>query len=152
MKSKFLQTVLGTFYSSLPLAVIIIICLFIAPLSSRMEYLKIIIGYFCVVFGQALFLVGLETSILPIGRMVGGSFAKYNKLIFVIMFGFVFGLLATVAEPAISVLALQIGGIMPVVNSTLFIWITGTGIGMGVALALVRIIKNINIKVVFAIL
>ena len=152
MKSKFLQTVLGTFYSSLPLAVIIIICLFIAPLSSRVEYLKIIIGYFCVVFGQALFLIGLETSILPIGRMVGGSFAKYNKLIFVIMFGFVFGLLATVAEPAISVLALQIGGIMPVVNSTLFIWITGTGIGMGVALALVRIIKNINIKVVFAIL
>ena len=152
MKSKFLQTVLGTFYSSLPLALIIIICLFIAPLSSRVEYLKIIIGYFCVVFGQALFLIGLETSILPIGRMVGGSFAKYNKLIFVIMFGFVFGLLATVAEPAISVLALQIGGIMPVVNGTLFIWITGTGIGIGVALALVRIIKNINIKVLFAVL
>lgn len=152
MKSKFLQTVLGTFYSSLPLAVIIIICLFIAPLSSRVEYLKIIIGYFCVVFGQALFLIGLETSILPIGRMVGGSFAKYNKLIFVIMFGFVFGLLATVAEPAISVLALQIGGIMPIVNSTLFIWITGTGIGIGVALALVRIVKNINIKVLFAVL
>ena len=152
MKSKFLQTVLGTFYSSLPLAVIIVICLFIAPLTSPVEYLKIIIGYVCVVFGQTLFLVGLETSILPIGRMVGGSFAKYNKLAFVLTFGFVFGLLATVAEPALSVLALQIGGIMPLVNSTLFIWITGTGIGIGVAIALVRIVKNINIKLVFAIL
>ena len=152
MKSKFFQTVKETFYSSLPLAVIIVICLFISPLNSFPDYLKIIVGYGCVVLGQALFLIGLETSILPIGRMVGGSFAKYNKLIFVLCFGFVFGLLATVAEPALSVLAKQINSIMPLVNSTLFIWITGTGIGIGVAIALVRIVKNINIKWVFAVL
>jgi len=152
MKSKFLQTVKETFYSSIPLAVIIAICLLIAPLSETGDYLKILIGYASVVFGQALFLVGLETSILPIGRMVGGSFAKYNKLAFVLTFGFVFGLLATVAEPALSVLAKQIGGIMPLVSSTLFIWITGTGIGIGVAIALVRIVKNINIKLIFGVL
>ena len=152
MKSKFFQTVKETFYSSLPLAVIIVICLLIAPLPSVGDYLKILIGYTCVVFGQAMFLVGLETSILPIGRMVGGSFSKYNKLAFVLTFGFVFGLLATVAEPALAVLAKQIGGIMPLVNNTLFIWITATGIGIGVAIALVRIVKNINIKLAFAIL
>lgn len=152
MKSKFLQTVKETFLSSLPLAVIVIICLCISPLNNPTDYLKIIVGYVCVVLGQAMFLVGLETSILPIGRMVGGSFAKYNKLIFILCFGFVFGLLATVAEPALSVLAKQISSIMPLVNSTLFIWITGTGIGIGVAIALVRIVKNINIKWIFAIL
>lgn len=152
MRSKFFQTVKETFYSSLPLAVIIIICLCAAPLSSTSDYLKILVGYVCVVFGQAMFLVGLDTSILPIGRMVGGSFAKYNKLAFVLSFGFVFGLLATVAEPALSVLAKQITSIMPLVSSTLFIWITGTGIGIGVAIALVRIVKKINIKLVFGVL
>ena len=105
MRSKFLQTAKETFYSSLPLAVIIVLRLLIAPLGSDDDYFKIIIGYVCVVFGQSMFLVGLETSILPIGRMVGGSFAKYNKLAFVLTFGFVFGLLATVAEPALAVLA-----------------------------------------------
>ena len=84
MRSKFLQTVKETFYSSLPLAVIIIACLLIAPLSSSEDYVKILVGYVCVVLGQSMFLVGLETSILPIGRMVGGSFAKYNKLAFVL--------------------------------------------------------------------
>lgn len=152
MKSKLLQTAKETFYSSLPLAVIIILCLFIAPLSSVADYVKIAVGYVCVVIGQSLFLVGLETSILPIGRMVGGSFAKYNNIFFVLSFGFVFGLLATVAEPALAVLAKQIGIIMPLVNQTLFIWITGTGIGIGVAIALIRIVKNINIKWVFAVL
>ncbi len=151
-KMKFLQTLKETFVASLPLAVIIIICLCIAPLEDPFNYIKIAVGYVCVVIGQSLFLSGLETSILPIGRMVGGSFARYNKLTFVLSFGFIFGLLATVAEPALAVLAKQITSIMPLVNSTLFIWITGTGIGMGVALALWRIVKNINIKWVFAVL
>lgn len=152
MKSKSFQTIKETFLSSLPLAVIIIICLCIMPLSTPTDYLKIIVGYACVVLGQAMFLVGLETSILPIGRMVGGSFAKYNNVFFVLTFGFVFGLLATVAEPALAVLAKQIGVIMPLINSTLFIWITGTGIGIGVAIALVRIVRNFSIKWIFAIL
>ena len=152
MSSKFWHTVTNTFISSLPLAVIIAICIFIKPLSDPFDYLKIIIGYICVILGQALFIVGLESSILPIGRIVGGSFSKYNKLFFILTFGFVFGLLATVSEPALSVLAKQIDGIMPIVNSTLFIWITGTGIGIGVAIALLRIVKNINIKIVFTIL
>lgn len=151
-KIKFLQTLKETFVASLPLAVIIVICLCIAPLKSATDYIKIVVGYACVVIGQSLFLSGLETSILPIGRMVGGSFARYNKLAFVLSFGFIFGLLATVAEPALSVLAKQINAIMPLVNSTLFIWITGTGIGIGVAIALLRIVKNINIKLVFAVL
>ncbi len=152
MKSKFFQTMKETFFASLPLAGIIIICLCISPLDTFNDYVKTAVGYLCVVFGQSMFLVGLETSILPIGRMVGGSFAKYNKLIFVITFGFVFGLLATVAEPAVSVLAKQISSIIPIVDSTIFIWITGTGIGLGVAIALLRIVSNTNIKFLYAIL
>ena len=152
MKSKFFQKLKETFFSSLPLTVIIVVFLCIAPMESSSDYLNIFIGYVCVVFGQSLFLVGLETSILPIGRIVGGSFAKYNKMIFILCFGFVFGLLATVAEPALSVLAKQITSIMPLVNNTLFIWITATGVGIGVAIALVRIAKNISIKWLYAIL
>ena len=41
MRSKLLQTAKKTFYSSLPLAVIIILCLFLAPLSSAADYIKI---------------------------------------------------------------------------------------------------------------
>ncbi len=149
---KILRTIRETFMSSLPLAAIIIICLFISPMKDPMNYVQLLIGYVSVVIGQALFLVGLDSSILPIGHMVGTTFSKYKKVVFILLFGFLFGLLATVAEPAISVLARQIQTIMPIVNSTLFIWITATGIGIGVAIALVRIIKNINIKWIFGIL
>ncbi len=149
---KILRTIKETFISSLPLAAIIVVCLIISPMADTANYVKLIIGYISVVIGQALFIVGLDSSILPIGHMVGATFSKYKKPVFILLFGFLFGVLATVAEPAISVLARQINLIMPVVDSTLFIWITATGIGIGVATALVRIIKNINIKLIFALL
>ncbi len=148
---KLLKTIKETFISSLSLAVIIIVCLCFFPLANFGDYVKIFIGYVSVIVGQALFLVGLDASILPIGRMVGNSFSKYNNLFFILSFGFVFGLLATVAEPALAVLARQINGILPLINNTLFIWITGAGIGVFVAIALLRMVKNVNIKLIFGV-
>ena len=148
---KLLKTIKSTFISSLPLAIVIILCLCFFPLNSFTDYVKIIIGYLSVIVGQALFLVGLDVSILPIGHMVGNSFSKYNNLFFILGFGFVFGLLATVAEPALAVLARQINGILPLINNTLFIWITGAGIGVFVAIALLRMVKNVNIKLIFGV-
>lgn len=150
---KTLRTLKEVFLSSLPLAaVIIIVCVFIAPLENAADYVKLAVGYLGVVFGQALFLVGLDVSILPIGKFVGRSLVKFDKVLFIVFFGFLFGLLATVAEPALVVLAKQTHMIMPLVNETVFIWIMGTGIGVFVGFSLYRIIKNINIKVVFLVL
>lgn len=156
LKSKlgfFTSTLKEVFLSSLPLAaIIILVCGFIAPLDSFSDYLKLIIGYASVIIGQTLFLDGLNISILPIGKLVGGSLIKLKKPLFIIFFGFVFGLLATVAEPALAVLARQTNMIMPIINETVFIWIMGAGIGVLVGFSLFRIMKDLNIKIVFAIL
>lgn len=150
---KTLRTLKEVFISSLPLAaIIIIVCCFIAPLENAYDYVKLIVGYICVVFGQTLFLVGLDLSILPIGRLVGSSLIKFKKVVYIVFFGLLFGLLATVAEPALSVLARQTHMIMNSVNETVFVWIMGSGIGVFVGFALFRIIKNLNIKIVFAVL
>lgn len=116
------------------------------------DYLKLLVGYVSVVFGQAFFLVGLDSSILPIGKIVGSSLVKFNRRIFIILFGILFGILATVAEPALAVLARQTHMIMNEVNETVFVWILSTGVGIFVGFALYRVIKDMNIKVVFAIL
>ncbi len=156
LKSKlaiFNTTLKEVFLSSLPLAIIIIIvCVFIAPLNNRSDYIKLIVGYVSVVVGQAVFLIGLNISILPIGMLVGGSLIKLKKAAFIIFFGLVFGLLATVAEPALTVLARQTNMVMPIINETIFIWIMGMGIGVMVGFSLYRIMKDLNIKIVFAVL
>ncbi|MCL2665790.1 MAG: DUF1538 domain-containing protein [Defluviitaleaceae bacterium] len=150
---KLLRVLKETFFSSLPLAaVIIIVCCFIAPMNDAADYLKLIVGYCGVVFGQALFLVGLDISILPVGRVIGESLVKLKKVVFILFFGLLFGLLATVAEPSLAVLARQTHMIVPEIGETVFIWVLGAGIGVFVGLALFRIMKDINIKLIFVIL
>lgn len=150
---EILHTLRDTFLSSLPLAIVMLVmCVFVAPMENALDYVKMVIGYVFVVVGQSMFLVGLEKSILPIGKMVGSSFIKLKKTIFIIFFGFLFGLVVTVAEPAIAVLARQAHMVQGAVNSTVFLWITGAGIGVFVGIALFRILKDINPKIMFAIM
>ena len=149
---KLLRVSKEVLLSSLPLVAVIAICLLIAPLSNPYDYWKLILGYVCVVIGQAFFLVGLDVSILPIGEIVGGSLVKLKKVPFIIFFGFIFGLLATVAEPALAVLARQTHMILPLIHEQAFVWIMSTGIGICVGFALYRIIKDISIKKVFLVL
>jgi hypothetical protein len=150
---KTLRTLKEVFLSSLPLAaIIVIVCVFIAPLKNPLDYIKLIVGYMSVVFGQSFFLVGLDESILPVGKLVGSSLPKLHKSVFVIMFGILFGVISTVAEPALAVLARQTHMIISEVNETLFVWILSLGIGVFVGFALYRIMKNMNIKVTFAVL
>lgn len=150
---KTLRTIKETFFASLPLAIVmIVICVFVAPMNDAGDYLKLAIGYFSVVIGQSLFLTGLDKSILPIGKMVGSSLIKLKKSIFIIFFGLLFGLFATVAEPALAVLARQAGIIIGPVDATVFIWVTSAGVGIAVGFALYRIMKNYDIKIIFAIL
>ena len=140
-----------TFITSLPLAaVIIIVCGFVAPMPTPFDYVRLIVGYIGVVIGQALFLKGLEDSILPIGEIIGESLVKLKKAVFIIFFGILFGFFATVAEPALAVLARQTNLILDVVHPTLFVWIMSSGIGVLTGFALYRVIKDISIKIVFA--
>lgn len=149
----FFNTLWEVFISSLPLAAImIIVCGFVAPMGSWSDYIKLSVGYVCVVLGQAIFLQSLNASILPIGKLIGSSLIQLKKPVFILFFGFLFGLLATVAEPALTVLARQANMILPVINETVFIWIMGAGIGVMVAFALFRMMKDLNIRIVFALL
>lgn len=152
-KMKTTQTLKETLISSLPLAAIIIVmCVFVAPMEGALNYVKLLVGYMAVVIGQSLFLVGLDKSILPIGKMVGSSLSKLKKAGFIVGFGVLFGLLSTVAEPALAVLARQTNMLIGIVDTSTFIWISSFGIGAFIGFALYRILKNFNIKTVFAIL
>jgi len=149
---KLLRVLKETFLASLPLAVItIIVCCFISPMSTLFDYVKLIIGYSGVVIGQSIFLIGLDVSILPIGKSVGESLVKFKKVFFIIFFGFLFGFLAESAEPALTVFARQVNLAMDYINERVMIVVMASGIGMFVGFGLYRILKDISIKIVFAV-
>ena len=148
---KLLKIIKETFLASLPLAVmIIIVCGFVAPMPTFFDYVKLVIGYAGVVIGQSVFLVGLDISILPIGKSVGESLVKLKKVAFIVFFGFLFGFLAESAEPALLVFAQQVSWVMELLNDRVLVIIMASGIGCFVGFGLYRILKNISIKVIFS--
>ena len=149
---KLFRVLKGTFLSSLPLAaIIIIVCCFIAPMESLFDYVKLIIGYAGVVIGQSIFIVGLDVSILPIGKAVGESLVKLKKVAFIVIFGILFGVLAEIAEPDLTVFSRQVHLAAYQLDEWLLIVIMSAGIGSFVGLGLYRILKDISIKVLFSV-
>lgn len=147
---KFLRYLKDVFISSLPLlAVIVLVTMIIFPVKTSGEVMQLVVGYVGVVIGQAIFLVGLDYSVMPIGNLIGSSIAKLNKVAFVLMFAFLFSLLATIAEPGITVLASQVSGVSPKINSPLFIFIVSFGLGALTAVAVYRLIKDVSMKKIF---
>ncbi len=104
-------------------------------------------GLVFVVLGFVLFLLGAQIGLLPFGEIVGAALPKTNRISLVLVFGFLLGLVITVAEPDVRVLASQVdmasAGSIP---QSLMVLCVGIGVALFVALALVRIIYNIPIR------
>lgn len=91
--------------------------------------------------GIALFNFGAEIAMLPMGQQVGSSLTKMKKPHLLLIVAFVLGVLITIAEPDLSVLAEQVKDLIPPLA---FTFIVGVGVGIFLLLAILRIIIKEN--------
>ena len=97
-----------TISSVLPLAGILLalqLLVFRRPLHSNKQFIT---GFIMTVLGLHLFLKGVEFSLIPLGDLVGGNFVRIEKKWIVMIIGFVIGYFATLVEPGLKALALEI--------------------------------------------
>ena len=97
--------------SVLPVTLIVLFLLatFI-PVPSSM-FLAFLIGAIMIIVGMGLFTLGAETSMTPMGEYMGSAMTKSKSLFTVIFVSFFVGVLVTVSEPDLQVLANQISSI-----------------------------------------
>lgn len=95
------------------------------------------------ILGTALFNLGVEKSLVKIGDIVGSTLTKKKTIGLLLFVGFLMGVLATLAEPDLSVLASRISPDGP--NWTLIV-IAALGVGIFMLVALVRVIFNKPLK------
>jgi len=65
------------------------------------ELLSVLAGLGLVVLGLALFVVGLEIGLFPLGEALAEEFARKGSLFWLLLFAFALGAGTTVAEPAL---------------------------------------------------
>lgn len=136
-----------------PIVILVVVLSFtLTPISGTL-LIQFICGAVAIVLGLSILLFGLDIGILPFGNHMGKAFLKSNNIWFVILIGFVLGFFVNIAEPDLQVLAGQVssitGGYLPT-----FVILIAVSIGTGLMLAwgIVRIVKNISLKIVLAII
>ena len=104
--------------------------------------LAFLVGAVLLIVGMGLFTLGADTAMLPIGERVGAHMTKSRKLWIVVVIGFLIGVIVTVSEPDLQVLASQVPGVP---NMTL-IGAVAVGVGVFLVIALLRILFRIPLN------
>ena len=140
MKNQFFIKVKESLTSVLPITIIVVL-LNLTPLVdfSTKEIIVFVISSALLILGIGLFTLGADLAMTPMGDYVGAGITKTKKFGLLILICFALGLLITIAEPDLTVLANQVKDVM---NSTTLIF----AVGIGVALFLVFGVLKIMFK------
>ena len=89
------------------------------------------------ILGIAMFNLGADMAMTPIGEHIGTGLSKSNKLLVLLLVSFLMGVFTTIAEPDLSVLAGQVSGVM---NGKVLIITIGLGVGFFLLLGVIKIV------------
>lgn len=120
------------------------------------EGLGVALGIAATVAGLAFFLEGLFLGIMPLGEQSGLGLPGKAGPALIALFSVVLGITATLAEPAIGILKVQGGSVLPwdapvlylLLNrgSTWLVWAVAAGVGIAVALGMFRFLFGWSFK------
>ena len=101
------------------------------------ETVTFLVSAIFLIIGIGLFNLGADLAMTPMGEHIGSGLTKLKKLSILLSVAFLMGILITVAEPDLSVLA---GQVKEIINSTLLIVTIGVGVGLFLVIAILKII------------
>lgn len=151
MLSDFQSQFLEISRAIIPIVLVILIIQSIfmpeVPLSDTVLFL---IGSLMVILGIALFLVGVNIGLIPIGNAIGSDIPRSGSMPLILITAFLFGFLATVAEPDVRVLSDMIQTISEnSIERLHLILVIAIGVGFFVAVAILRIIYRVPLAYLF---
>jgi len=135
------QVGLEIFLALTPIALLFLI---FQPISFKMSFRqvrRVMFGLLFTYVGLVLFLTGVGSGFMKVGSKVGYVLATLDNKAFLVIVGFVLGLLIVLAEPAVSVLTHQIAEVTKgYVPRKLVMFSLALGVGIAVALSMLRIL------------
>lgn len=113
-----------------------------------------VLGFLLSVFGLHFFLKGVSMSLIPLGNSVGKNLIDLKYKWSIVVFSFILGYFATLVEPALKALALEVEEIsVGAIPHTTLIHAVAIGFGGGMAIGMFKILNSIpNTKVILPIL
>ncbi len=141
--SSFLQLLKESFRDLLPIILVIMFFQLAIIQSVPENWLSTAIGLAIVGVGLAVFLLGLEVGIFPVGEGLASDFAKKGSTKWIIIFAFMIGFGTTIAEPALIVIAQKAASISAGrIDANTLRGVVAFSVGFAIVLGVWRIIKG----------
>ena len=143
IKEKLAETIKAVFPI---LAIVLILCFTVAPVSPSI-LLTFLVGAVMLVVGMLLFSVGVDLSMTKMGERVGTALTKSKNAFLMSALGFIMGMIITVSEPDLQVLASQV----PSVSNTVIILAVSAGVGLFLVFAILRMLFSVSLSKMLAV-
>ncbi len=148
MNQKLKEKTLESLSAVLPITfIVLLLSVILIPMDLGTVAL-FLCGSVLLIIGMGFFQLGAELAMTPLGEGIGVQISKSKTLTTIIGIGFVMGVLITISEPDLQVLAEQV----PSIPNQILIWTVAIGVGIFLALAIVRILFQISLSSMLMIL
>ena len=145
MLKAFKDKLLESFTSILPIALIVLVlCVAFVPLETG-TFVLFLIGVFLLIVGLGGFMLGADLSMLVIGEKIGATMTHSRKIWLIAFLSFVIGIIVTIAEPDLQILAEQVPAVAektPLGNYLLILTVA-VGVGIFLTIGMLRIVLHV---------
>lgn len=126
--------------------IVLLLSITFAPLRTE-DVVSFLFGSFLLVIGMSFFNVGAEMSMIPMGEGIGVQLSKAKKKTGPLLICFILGVIITIAEPDLQVLAEQV----PMIPNTVLVFSVAIGVGFFFLLARLRELLHIPVSAILII-
>lgn len=128
------------------ICIVLVLCFTIAPISPSI-LMAFLLGAVLLLVGMMFFTLGVELSMTPMGERVGTCITQSRKLWVMVLLSFILGIVITVSEPDLQVLAEQV----PSIPNLVLILAVAFGVGIFLVIALLRMLFGIPLSLMLLI-
>ncbi|MDL2217750.1 DUF1538 domain-containing protein [Christensenellaceae bacterium OttesenSCG-928-M15] len=142
MNPKLKEKIKESLSAVLPITLIVlVISILLVPMELG-TIVMFLVGAIMLIVGMGFFQLGAETAMTPLGEGVGVQMSKSKHIGTVVILALLMGMIITIAEPDLQVLADQV----PAIPNNVLIFTVAVGVGIFLVVAILRIMKKISLS------
>ena len=122
-------------------AIVLVLCLTVVQTTAQF-LVMFLIGAVLLVAGMIFFTLGADISMMRIGQAIGSHITRSRNIPFIAIICFVLGVIITVAEPDLRVLADSV----PIVETSVMIIAVAVGVGLFLVVSFFRVFLQVKLS------
>ena len=143
MKNKLTESLIDAFKSVMPIVIVIIMISFMINIPNK-TIMSFSLSAILLIIGISIFTVGANMSMINIGERIGKLLVKKNKKTIMLVTSLIVGIVITISEPDLIVLASELSSI----PNVLLIGLVALGVGIYLLIGVYRILSKLSFKTI----